>query len=87
MSNEPKSALRKWRIEAGYSLDEVCVLLEQQGLERPSAAKLSRIEREQDIPPEMIPAFVAITGIPAKEQRPDLAKIFIEESERQEVAQ
>lgn len=51
-------------------------MLEQQGLERPSAAKLSRIERDQNIPVEMISAFEAITGIPAKEQRPDLAKIF-----------
>jgi hypothetical protein len=51
-------------------------LLEKQGIKRPSAAKLSRIERDQDIPVEMIPAIEAITGIPAKEQRPDLAKIF-----------
>jgi hypothetical protein len=76
MSEEPKSALRKWRNDLGYSLDHVCDLIEGQGLERPSAAKLSRIERDQDIPPEMIPAIEAITGIPAKEQRPDLAKIF-----------
>lgn len=76
MSEEPKSAIRAWRTARGYSLEHVCGLLEQQGLDRPSAAKLSRIERDQDIPPEMIPAFEAITGIPAKEQRPDLAKIF-----------
>ncbi len=55
-------------------------MLERQGLERPSAAKLSRIERDQDIPIEMISAFEAITGIPAKEQRPDLAKIFDKEA-------
>jgi transcriptional regulator with XRE-family HTH domain len=78
MSTQPESALRIWRKEAGYSLDYVCDLLEQHGLERPSAAKLSRIERDQDIPPEMIPAFTAISGIPAKDQRPDLAKIFSE---------
>lgn len=80
MSEEPKSALRAWRTSRGYSLEHVCGLLEQQGLERPSAAKLSRIERTQDVPPEMIPAFKAITGIPAKEQRPDLAKIFAAET-------
>jgi hypothetical protein len=86
MSNEPKSALRTWREKAKYSLDYVCDLLEQQGLQRPSAAKLSRIEREQDIPPEMIPAFKAITGVPAKELRPDLAKIFFEENKSTEAA-
>jgi transcriptional regulator with XRE-family HTH domain len=76
MSTE--SDLRKWRNGLGYSLDYVCDLLEQQGMERPSAAKLSRIERDQDIPIEMIPAIEAITGLSAKQQRPDLAKIFDE---------
>jgi len=80
MSEEPKSAIRTWRELRKLSLEDVCDLLKQQGLERPSAAKLSRIERNQDIPPEMIPAFEAITGIPAKEQRPDLAKIFDREA-------
>lgn len=76
MSDVIETPLRKWRNGLGYSLDHVCDLLKKQGLERPSAAKLSRIERDQDIPVEMIPAIEAITGIPAKEQRPDLAKIF-----------
>jgi hypothetical protein len=76
MSAETESDLRKWRERLGHSLDHVCDLLEKQGIKRPSAAKLSRIERDQDIPVEMIPAIEAITGIPAKEQRPDLAKIF-----------
>lgn len=76
MTEKPKSRLRQWRNDLGYSLDHVCALIEQRGLERPSEAKLSRIERDQDIPPEMLPAFEAITGIPAKEFRPDLAKIF-----------
>jgi len=76
MSEKPKSKLRKWRDGLGYSLDHVCDLIKDKGLPRPSAAKLSRIEREQNIPPEMIPAIEAITDIPAKELRPDLAKIF-----------
>lgn len=80
MSEEQKSAIRTWRELRKLSLDKVCDLLQQQGLERPSAAKLSRIEREQNIPVEMISAFEAITGVPAKEQRPDLAKIFDRES-------
>lgn len=76
MRAENESNLRRWREGLGYSLDHVCDLLERHGIKRPSAAKLSRIERDQDIPVEMISAIEAITGIPAKEQRPDLAKIF-----------
>lgn len=76
MSEEPKTKLREWREGLHYSLDHVCDLIAEQGLKRPSAAKLSRIERKQDIPPELIPAIEAITDIPAKELRPDLAKIF-----------
>jgi hypothetical protein len=76
MTEQPKSLLRKWRNELGYSLDYVCSLIEQHGLERPSEAKLSRIERDQDIPVDMLAAFEVITGIPAKELRPDIAKIF-----------
>jgi hypothetical protein len=76
MSEEISSPLRKWRNDQGFSLDHVCDLIRDQGLERPSAAKLSRIERDQVIPVEMIPVIETITGIPAKEQRPDLAKIF-----------
>ena len=76
MSEKPETSRRKWRAGQRYSLDHVCDLIQQQGLKRPSAAKLSRIERDQDIPPDLLPAIEAITGIPAKELRPDLAKIF-----------
>jgi hypothetical protein len=81
MSDLIENPLRKWRNERklkglDYSLEHICELFEQAGFEKPSTAKLSRIERDQDIPIEMIPAIEAIMGIPAKEQRPDLAKIF-----------
>lgn len=76
MTEQHRSLLRRWRNDLGYSLDHVCSLIEQRGLERPSEAKLSRIERDQNIPVEMLPTFEAITGISAKELRPDLAKIF-----------
>ena len=79
--SEVQTPIRAWRVAAGHSLEHVCELIEQQGLDRPSAAKLSRIEREQDVPPEMIPALEAITGIPAKEIRPDLAKLFLKKTE------
>jgi len=83
MSTELTS-IRAWRLKQGLNLEEMCKLISDQGLDRPSAAKLSRIEREQDVPPEMIPALEAITGIPAKEQRPDLAKLFLKNAEAAE---
>ena len=68
--------LRTWRKGKGYSLDEVCDLIAHQGVDRPSIAKLSRIERDQQIPVELIPALAAITEIPPRELRPDIARIF-----------
>lgn len=76
--SEEATILRTWRTGLSYSLEKVCGLLEEQGLKRPSEAKLSRIERDQNIPLDMLPAFEAITGIPAKELRPDVAKLFVE---------
>jgi hypothetical protein len=70
------SKLRLWRTGHKFSLDHVCSLIEKHGHKRPSEAKLSRIERDQDIPPDLLPALEAITGIPAKELHPELAKIF-----------
>ena len=62
MSQSTESPLRKWRTAQGLSLDEVCDLLERQGIERPSAAKLSRIERDQNIPVEMIAAIALVVA-------------------------
>jgi len=76
MSEKPESLLRQWRKREGLSLDDVCDLIKRQGKRRPSAAKLSRIETGQNIPLDLVPALEAITGIPAKEQRPEIAKIF-----------
>ncbi len=73
MSENP---LRKWRNDLRISLEAACDLFAKHGFDRPSTAKLSRIERDQYIPLDMIPAVEAVTGIPAKQQRPDLAKIF-----------
>lgn len=77
--------MRAWRTHRGLSLDDVCELIAKEGFEKPSAAKLSRIEREQNIPIDMIPLIETVMGIPAKEQRPDVAKIFGIEAD--EVAQ
>lgn len=79
MSAETQSPLRNWRTSRKLSLEDVCERFAEKGFDKPSTAKLSRIEREQDVPPEMVPAIEAITGIPAKELRPDLAKLFLKE--------
>lgn len=76
MSETAENPLRKWRNDQRLSLEAVCDLFAERGFQKPSTAKLSRIERDQYVPVEMIPAVEAITGIPAKDQRPDLAKIF-----------
>jgi transcriptional regulator with XRE-family HTH domain len=76
MSETIANRLRKWRNDQGLSLEATCRLFAERGFRKPSTAKLSRIERDQDVPAEMIPAVEAITGIPAKEIRPDLAELF-----------
>ncbi len=76
MSEPAENPLRKWRNEQGLSLEAACELFAAAGFEKPSTAKLSRIERDQSVPAEMIPAVEAITGIPAKNIRPDLAELF-----------
>lgn len=77
MNAETKiNRVRKWRKEMRLTLDQACDLFSVRGFERPSIAKLSRIERDQNVPIEDVPAVAAVTGIPAKELRPDLAKMF-----------
>ena len=68
--------IRLWRRAKRLKLEAMCDLLEMRGVKRPSAAKLSRIERGQKIPSNMIGAFVSLTGIPAETLRPDLAENF-----------
>lgn len=76
MSEIAQNPLRKWRNDQGLSLEAACELFAARGFDKPSTAKLSRIERDQNVPAEMIPALEAIMGIPAKELRPDLAELF-----------
>lgn len=77
MSDLPNK-LRVWRKEQNLNLEEFCEMFAARGFERPSTAKLSRIERDQDVPPEMLSQLEVITGIPARDLRPDLAKLFSE---------
>lgn len=77
MSEAPGSLIRKFRERADdMSLDGLADRLAKQGLDRPSKAKLSRIETGQPIPVDMLPALAAVTGIPPKKLRPDLAALF-----------
>lgn len=79
--SEEATILRTWRTELGYSLEQVCDLIRDHGMPRPSEAKLSRIERDQSIPTEMLPALETITGLPASVLRPDLARLFLKSAE------
>lgn len=71
--------IRAWREgqEPRVSLDELGRrIAERASLSRaPSAAKLSRIETgAHPAAPDILPALAAITGIPAADIRPDLAR-------------
>jgi hypothetical protein len=58
-------------------LDKLADRIAEEGCERPSTAKLSRIETgKQPVATDILDPLEKITGIPAKELRPDLAKHF-----------
>lgn len=76
MTEDITNPVRKWRSEKGLSLEDACDLFVEHGFRRPSIAKLSRIERDQHVPIEMIPKLEKITGIAARLLRPDLAELF-----------
>lgn len=73
---ETINPVRKWRTERELSLEAACELFPKHGYPKPSIAKLSRIERGQPIPKEMVPALEAITGTPARELLPEFAKLL-----------
>ncbi len=75
MSETETNALRKWRRAEGLNLDEACEFFALKGYPV-SSAKLSRMERDQDIPLKDLSKIQEITGIPAKEMMPaDLARL------------
>lgn len=78
--NEPLSigaAIRAFRASAGLSLEGLADKIAGEGAERPSTAKLSRIETgKQPVTTDILDALKKITDIPAKDLRPDLAKYF-----------
>jgi hypothetical protein len=73
---ENTNPVRKWRTDHKLSLVDACELFPKHGYPKPSIAKLSRIERGQPIPKEMVPALEAITGTPARELLPEFAKLL-----------
>ena len=76
MSEDAGNPLRKWRNGRKLNLDEACALFAEHGYPI-SSAKLSRMERDQNIPLDELPKVVTVTGIPAKELAPEIAKIFV----------
>lgn len=72
--------VRDSRIDRGIeSLDQLADRIAVFGVEKPSLAKLSRIETGiQPVPIDILPALAAIIGVPASRLRPDLAAMFLE---------
>lgn len=68
--------VKAFREREGISLKGLADLIAAEGLDRPSEAKLSRIENGQKCPVQLLPTLEKVSGIPAKELRPDLAKMF-----------
>ena len=75
MTDSP-NPIRAWRRAQNLSLEDACELFELGGFPRPSTAKMSRIEREQAVPVEMLSQLASVTGIPVRVLRPDLAELF-----------
>lgn len=69
-------AVREFRQRSGKSLEWLAEQIERHCGDRPSTAKLSRIETGQDIPIGLLPTLERITSIPAARLRPDLARLF-----------
>ena len=74
----PGAQIRDWRTrEKKISLDDLADLLKDAGAERPSTAKLSRIETGiQPVSLDILDALVLVTHIPAASLRPDLAALM-----------
>lgn len=70
-------AIRAYRAREGLSLDKLADRIADEGGERPSAAKLSRIETgKQPVATDILKSLEKITGMAARELRPDLADLL-----------
>jgi transcriptional regulator with XRE-family HTH domain len=64
------------------SLEKFADRIGEKGGERPSTAKLSRIETGvQPVPLDILEPLSELTKIPARDLRPDLAKLLEEKTE------
>lgn len=81
----PGALIRAYRSAAGeLSLDDLADRLHQTGCDRPSIAKLSRIENGlQPVPIDLLEPLRRVAQIPARFLRPDLAKLFVSPRGRQ----
>lgn len=75
--NSPGARIRAFRKKNNLTLEDFAESIARAGHERPSSAKLSRIETgEQPVPAEMVEVISRVTRIPTKRLRPDLAALF-----------
>lgn len=73
----PGARVRAFRKSAGISLDDLAGRLQKAGFGRPSTAKLSRIETGvQPVAMDILDGLAIVTGIPARDLRPDIAAKF-----------
>ena len=72
-------AIRAYRAREGFSLEKMADMIAGEGCEKPSTAKLSRIETGlQPVAADVLPAISKLTGISRRDLRPDLAEIMRE---------
>lgn len=73
----PGELIRAFRNRHKLFMEDLADRLRDAGVERPSIAKLSRIENDlQQVPTTLLGTLTRVTGIPASQLRPDLAKLF-----------
>lgn len=74
---KPGALILAFRKQHGLTLEDLADLIERRTDERPSSAKLSRIENgKQPVPTELVEPLSRIIRCPAADLRPDLAAIF-----------
>jgi transcriptional regulator with XRE-family HTH domain len=79
MGKQQTNPIRAFRTNSDMSLDQLADAIAKISGDRPSKAKLSRIEtNKQPVPLDMLFAISKITGISRKKLRPDVAKLMEE---------
>lgn len=82
VETNPGERVRACRVGAKLNLEEFADRIRDLGFDRPSTAKLSRIETGvQPVSLDILPALSELTGIPRRQLRPDLAERLNEAAE------